>query len=273
MKNIGITMKYGLFVPGEAGAGETALLNVYGGLDQLMKGYAGLGVKSIELSAVSTKRPINEMISIVRKIMDAGFHVTLHGTTEDIPGKAHFDFFAPLYDEILKRQQEITVTLHAPGNRDKAILILADWCREGLARYPGLLFAEENQRVYLPEHGGHFRINEIPPTLPETSNVGICWDMGHYAYNVIKSGNPAGMLPAPETMNRIRHTHIHGILNMVTHFPLRDEPVTAYVKALMRQGYQGIYNLELVPGRFMAAFPDIRAEMDGSIMRLQEMMK
>lgn len=273
MNKIGITMRYGLFVSKAAGPGETAMLEAYGGVEMMMEAYARMGVASVELSAVHTHRPMDEMLAICKKIMDSGLHLTLHGTTENMPGKAHFDFFAPLYDEIFKRQQDLTVTLHAPNDLDLAVSILADWCKEGMDRYPQLLFVQENQRVRLPEHKEHFRINAIPPTLPKTENIGICWDMGHYAYNVIKAGLPAETLPASETVKLIRHTHIHGIENMDTHFPLRDEPVITYVKALKRQGYQGLYNLELVPGKFMEAYPDVKGETEGSILRLQEMLK
>lgn len=248
------------------------MLEAYGGVERLMEAYTRLGVESIELSAVHTHRPMDEMLAICKKIMDSGLHLTLHGTTENMSGKAHFDYFSPLYEEMLKRQKDVTVTLHAPISRDQAVSILGDWCREGLRRYPGLILLQENQRVRLPEHKEHFRIDQIPSTLPDTPNTGICWDMGHYAYNVIKAGLPAETLPLPDTMKLIRHTHIHGIFDMNTHFPLRDEPVTGYVQALKRQGYQGLYHLELVPDRFMQAFPDVKGEMEGSILRLKEMI-
>lgn len=270
MNHIGITMEYGLF--SDPHGADAALLDAYGGLEKLMERYLQLGISSVELSAVSTRRSMEEMRDICQKIMDAGFHLTLHGTTEKMTGKEHFDFFVPLYDDILKRQNEVTVTLHAPGDLNLAVSILADWCREGMQRYPQVLFVQENQRVHKPTHGEHFRINAIPATLPALDNIGICWDMGHYAFNVIKAGLPAETLPAPETMKLIRHTHIHGIVNMDTHYPVQGEPVTAYVQALKKQGYEGIYHLEVKPDKFMRVFPDIKGGMEGSILRLQEMI-
>lgn len=151
MNHIGITMEYGLL--SDPHGADAALLDVYGGLEKLMERYLQLGVSSVELSAVSTRRSMEEMRDICQEIMDAGFHLTLHGTTEKMTGKEHFDFFAPLYDDILKRQNEVTVTLHAPGDLNLAVSILADWCREGMQRYPQVLFVQENQRVHKPTHG------------------------------------------------------------------------------------------------------------------------
>lgn len=269
---IGITMRYGLFLSTPGTAGNAALLNAYGSVENIMLAYQKLGVQSIELSCLHTHLPIAEMIDICRRIQRTGLHLTLHGTTENISGAAHFDFFAPLYEEILRHQRHTSVTLHAPSDLSKAISIPRDWCQEGLKRFPSLLFVIENQRLRLPEHGEHFKINAIPPTLPETENVGICWDMGHYAYNILKDGLPIKTLPAPETLKRIRHTHIHGIENMDTHYPLQGDPVTTYVKALQNSDYSGIYNLEIVPDKFMKAKPDVKHEIEKSIILLKEML-
>ncbi len=273
MNLIGMTMKYGLFLPSADNAGNEAHLKAYGTVEHLMARYRELGVESIELSAVHTHMCLPEIRQICQRIMGAGLHLTLHGTLEDMPACEQLDFFSPLYEDIFRRQSDLSITLHAFSDLDRTIAVTADWCAEAEKRFPQLTYLIENQRVRLPGSAPHFKINAIPPTLPTTQNVGICWDMGHYAYNTIKDGFPAETVPAPDTLKRIRHTHIHGIHNMETHFPVADdEPVATYVNALRASGYEGIYNLELVPGRFMKDFPDVRGAIESSILRLKEMI-
>ena len=272
MNEIGMTMKYGLFTSWAHSPGEQALLDAWGGAEEIMAGYQRLGVSSIELSAVHTGQELAQTLDICRRILRAGLHLTLHGTTENISGKAHFAYYLPLYEEMLKYQPDIKVTLHSLADRTLAASIFRDWCEEAEKACPPLRFMIENQRVKQQDIP-HFRIDGIPPILPDAPNVGICWDMGHYAYNVLKKGMPGETLPAENALRRVEHTHIHSVVEMDTHYPLRGEPVNTYVQALRINNYQGLYNLEIVPDRFMRLFPDVRHEIEQSILDLKEMIR
>ena len=85
----------------------------------------------------------------------------------------------------------------------------------------------------------------------DRENVGICFDMGHYAWYTANFTDSPRTLPPQSFLSRVIHTHIHEYAEGTTHFPLEAwrEPISLYINAL-GQEYQGIYNVELEPGRF-----------------------
>lgn len=68
----------------------------------MMEDYACQGVSSIELSAVHTQQSYFQTRDIFRRVLCARLHLSLHGTAENISGEKHFQYFGPLYEEILR---------------------------------------------------------------------------------------------------------------------------------------------------------------------------
>lgn len=79
--------------------------------------------------------------------------------------------------------------------------------------------------------------------------VGICWDFGH-SYAQAEHGIHS-RIPPEDFLLRVKHTHIHDYKNDTTHIPLGNGglPYQDYIQRLVSKGFNGIYNLELNPGR------------------------
>jgi len=85
--------------------------------------------------------------------------------------------------------------------------------------------------------------NELLATVQDT-DWGICWDMGHYLLSSQRYGfNP---YPEKEFLNRVRHVHLHGVINGQDHQPA--SPQNNYLRrcmALLRNiRYSGNITLE-----------------------------
>ncbi len=82
-----------------------------------------------------------------------------------------------------------------------------------------------------------------------SDRVGICWDMGHFYSNSLHIQEPDVISKA--FLNKVIHTHIHGVSEQGTHAPLvapAGLPLEEYLSLL--DDYQGIYNLEFNFAKF-----------------------
>ena len=130
----------------------------------------------------------------------------------------------------------------------------------------------------LKPDAGHNRIARVAQNIrsaPEAAR-GVCWDMGHYAYNIVTLGLPAETCPVRDILGQVIHTHIHSLHHpeLDTHFPLQrtNEPVKSYLAALRAAGYQGIYNIELEPERYIRVMSP-RAGMEQTVSALKEWLE
>ncbi|MBO4368277.1 MAG: hypothetical protein J5859_06155, partial [Clostridia bacterium] len=208
---IGLTLKYPTLA-GEGKGPEQALIDSWGGLDAALALLYRMNVRSIEISFIFSKMPDPVTQDILRRLYDAGMQVSIHGALEDMTGEAYLERFDFLFRTIFDHQDKLSITLHGLTDLPATKRITGDWAQALLGTWPGITLAVESQRVRdesFPGEKEHFRINNIPATLPKSPNVGICWDMGHYAYNVVKSGLPIETVPSPEALSLVRHTHIH----------------------------------------------------------------
>ena len=271
---IGLTIKYKTLAGEGVGTPEGLLLDSYGGLEATLSALREQGVGSIEISAVYSRSPMPVTLEMIRRIYDAGLRVSLHGGLEDMTGEEYLRLFAPVFELVFSRQPSLSVTLHGLTDRAAQDRLTSDWAKAVLPVWPGLTFALENQRVRnetFPHEKDHFRIDALPAQLPKLSNMGICWDMGHYAYNVVQAGLPVETLPSAEALSLVRHTHIHCLKGLDTHHPILPHPISEYVGALKNAGYKGLYNIEVKPDKYHT-YLDVREGMEDSIRVLREVL-
>lgn len=269
---IGLTLKYGTLLTGAPGTPEGAFVDSYGGVDAALRALRDQHVDSIEISMVYTlKSPLSDTMRIISRIQGAGLRVSIHGAIEDLSADAFLIYYAPLFERIFSAQDSLPVTLHGLTDLQLTKRVTQDWSERMLTEWPGVTFAVENQRVRncrFEHEKDHFRINAIPETLPKLPNIGICWDMGHYAYNTVNLGLPVDTLPSPEALSLVRHTHIHSLKDMDTHHPIDSGAVRTYVRALGSIGYSGLYHIEVKPDKYIG-YMDVREGMESSIENLR----
>jgi sugar phosphate isomerase/epimerase len=139
--------------------------------------------------------------------------------------------------------------------------------------YPVIL-ALENQRSKGDQNSGtsYQGIAEMVAAVADPG-LGICWDMGHATANHLTEGQP--LMPYQEFLQETVHTHIHDLSRQgKTHWPLKENqvPVEDFVTALKKNGYRGLYNLELSFSRFRRE-KDREKSIFDSISRLSLMIK
>ena len=271
---IGLTLKYKTLAGNGAGTPEGLLTDSYGGLEAALYAFREQGVGSIEISFVDSHSSTPAVQEMIDRIYGAGMRVSFHGVLENMTGEEYLRWFTPIFNTVFAHQDSLNVTLHAFTDLPLTKRLLADWAERALPVFPGLTFALENQRVHnesFPHEKAHFRIDAIPAMLPASPNIGICWDMGHYAYNVLQAGMPVETLPGNEALLMIRHTHIHCLKELNTHHPIVRHPIEEYVGALKGVGYRGLYNIEVKPEKYIS-YLDVRKGMEDSIRNLRNIL-
>jgi sugar phosphate isomerase/epimerase len=220
------------------------------------------GVTSIELKlpAVTSAR---ELILFLETLNNFGFHYTFHAPVGmDYPGQ--FAEFSRQLREIAKiTEQEFGrssfFVLHGLSCAASTKPYLLNLTKEFLLRTQATL-AETNFEIILEvlresADNGKVRAGtsyaEILELLRhrELERVGICWDFGH-SFAQAEHGIHS-RIPPDEFLQRVKHTHVHDYKNETTHIPLGNGalPYQDYIQRLVRQGFAGIFNLELNPGR------------------------
>jgi sugar phosphate isomerase/epimerase len=105
-----------------------------------------------------------------------------------------------------------------------------------------------------------------------SEKIGFCWDFGHAYSNMLKNSIPLN--PPHDFINKVIHTHIHGVdKNDTTHCPLDETnlPLVDYIKPLIKASYNGIYNLEINPEQLPEANAvDIYVE---NVNRIKKILK
>lgn len=255
------------------------------------------GVRSIELRAVSPTEPPENVLKVASLLWDHGFCVTVHGKCKTVEG-AIDDVFAPLEGMLAHmRQSELVVTLH-PIDGDNAAMLtaLSDHISEN--NYPVRIALENNRKMPDKSDGDCLALVLDAVTRANRENVGICFDMGHYAWYTENFTDSPNTLPPAEFFSRVIHTHIHAYEEGDTHFPVSEwrEPFSLYIEKLAYK-YYGIYNLELSPERFAhrmgategylrsadvlkenypynaALYDEVRADYDGCFARALDVFK
>ena len=217
------------------------------------------GVGSIELRTVPIGGDPTEVLRVADLLWEYGFSVTVHANAKSAEGIVT-EVLQPI-SAILKhlRQRELIVTVH-PIVGDNAAMLRTLSDEAAKAKYP-VRFALENQRL-LPDksEGDSLALVLDAVRTVDRDNVGICFDMGHYAWYAERYAASPSALPPKGFLSRVIHTHIHACAEGTTHFPLDGwgDPLGAYLKAL-DHGYFGVYNLELSPKRYAHRYDPIEA--------------
>ena len=208
------------------------------------------GVRSIEVRMVPLGASADEVLRIAELLWNYGFNITVHGTVKS-EKDAVAEVLEPL-TEVLRhmKQTKLNVTVHPIVGDNAAMLInLSDYIIKH--NYPVQIALENERKMPDKTEGDSLSLVLDAVTRVNRENVGICFDMGHYAWyadQVLK--NPSAR-PPKEFLSRVIHTHIHAYTEGTTHYPIAEwrEPLASYIHELDFE-YYGVYNLELSPQRF-----------------------
>jgi sugar phosphate isomerase/epimerase len=230
-----------------------------------------MDVESIELRAVRDDTDPDLVLRIVQECRSLGFQVTIHGTMRSLDDWERF--FDPYHSLISSSLQErYIITVHSLSDKDKTIQTLKSLSLYADKNTPTLYFALENNRVKMPPNPGqHCSLVSEMIKMIDHPRVGGCWDFGHFYFNITNAFEGTGQYPPEDFLKSVVHTHIHGVTNNTTHFPLYEEnlPLKSYCQVLADMGYRGVYNLELDFPRFHQQYDSLMALRD-SIRVLQK---
>lgn len=218
--------------------------------DGLLAALFARGVRSIELRTVSPSADPADVLRVAKRLWEQGFQITLHvhcRTQES----AVSDVFAPLSCLLAHlRQRELMLTLH-PIRGDNAAMLVALSDHILSQGYPVRIALENNRRLPDKSDGDSAALVLDAVTRAARENVGICFDMGHYAWYAATQRGDHELLPPRAFLSRVIHTHIHAFCEGTTHYPLDGwkKTLSLYLDALDYK-YYGVYNIELSPERF-----------------------
>ncbi len=208
------------------------------------------GARSIELRTVSFDACPEDIRRVAEILWDHGFEITVHSKCRTVQSAVD-DVFAPLslvLDDMLQR--ELIVTVHpVVGDNAEMVTALSDHIISN--KYPVKIALENNRRMPDGKDGNSAELVLDAVKCADRKNVGICFDMGHWAWYTENFTDSPNKLPPKEFLSRTIHTHIHAYSESVTHFPLDTwrAPFSIYIMALGFK-YTGVYNIELEPERF-----------------------
>lgn len=218
--------------------------------DSLLPKLWDRGVRSVELRAVRHTEEPENVLRAADMLWDYGFQVSVHSVCKSVQSATE-DVFGPLSLMLAHmRQPKLTVTVHPiVGDNAEMLIRLSDYITEH--RYPVRIALENNRKMPDKTDGNSLALVLDAVERVDRENVGICFDMGHFAWYATNFTDSPMTLPPQSFLSRVIHTHIHEYAEGTTHFPLEEwrEPISLYINALGRE-YQGIYNVELEPQRF-----------------------
>ncbi|WP_248924652.1 sugar phosphate isomerase/epimerase family protein [Paenibacillus hamazuiensis] len=271
---LGFSIQAPVFLGKPSRSGTNDLIANYENAGQFLQALKVSGIGSIEVRILPRGADPQSYQEMIDLIWSMGLRLTIHGhVAGEHPGTRFIETY-PSMAHILKHfhkyQDRLTMTLHAfdakTGSEEelhrKTVKLLREWTAMVDAEELPLRFAVENNRKKAGKVDPGDSIRGVVRMVEEIDHpaVGICFDMGHYYSNLLSE---KGLKHAPDRhfdelpeagfLEKVFHTHIHGIGESGTHNPLTEErslPLELYVDALHKAGYQGIYNLELTLDKF-----------------------
>ena len=228
------------------------------------------GVGSIELRTVRPHHEPQVALQAAKLVWEYGFQITVHGSVA-AQDSAVADVFAPLEALLPVLQQEsLNITIHPiAGDNAAMLLALSDHILEH--DLPVTISLENNRLLPDKTQGDSTQLVLEAVKAADRKNVGICFDMGHFAYYV-KKNHPETpeLLPDADFWKYVTHTHIHAMNDLRTHFPLDgyELPLDRYLNKLSL-GYFGVYNLELDFPRILPQWEPLPA-LQNSVPYLQQ---
>lgn len=241
-----------------------------GDIVPLLKKLKLWGVDSIELRTVRPRHTPDSVREAMEFLWENGFLVTVHGSFTAAETAVE-EVFAPLKKCLSDlRQDHLNITVHPIAeNTDKALISLSEYISE--MSYPVTISLENNRLLPTKEQGDSTAFVTSVVEEVNNENVGICFDMGHYSYYVKKNlSHGTSLCPSDAFYNRVIHTHIHGLKELRTHYPLglHELPLEFYLQGLF-ENYKGVYNIELDFPRFEGEY-GIEEALESSVLFLKE---
>lgn len=277
MERIGISISTNIILNEPKVEAEERIIKEYGSTGNLFASLRNAGVTSIEIlnARDSLQNCDSDTLAAVRMIHNAGFEVTIHIEFDGTTGKEYAARMRKILLEAVNGQGKTAFTVHPVESFERTAELYADWSKVFTELDERCMLTLENMRYKKVPGTEYVRLNSVyDAVLPVKGQ--LTWDMGHYTYNVLTSDLSIETLPEAEYLALMKHTHIHGIIypKLTTHFPLTTENkhIELYVKALKNSGYQGVYNLELGPERWLDRYSP-RESFENSIAYLREMLK
>lgn len=236
---------------------ETVLLEKNGGIDGLLAMCKRAGAESVEMHSIFPGTSPKTVEDCMRPILNAGMRASVHGVlTEQEPEEQ----LAQLETVWRRNKGRTVLNIHVVEGR-------GDMTDEKLTyeRLPLLLeyiqknrlpvdVALENNRLHAGQtfYSDTEGIAEIGRRIGSYDGFGFCFDMGHHCSDFQRFPERTKEYPPEDFLSRVIHTHIHGVVNKDTHFPLNAEnlPLKEYLTLLRKYRYPGIYNVELDPRKF-----------------------
>lgn len=232
------------------------------------------GVQSIEVRILPRHAEAASYQDLIQTIWNMGLKLTVHGhVAGNFSGHGFVEHY-PSMQYVLKHfhkyQSGITMAIHAfdakTGSEQelhqKTVELFRSWSSIVQAEQLPIRFAIENNRKKAIKVDPGDSIAGVIRMVDEIDSdyVGITWDMGHFYSNLLDVHGLRTLpefhleeLPPAAFLERVYHTHIHGMGETGTHNPLaaiRSLPLEQYVSALQQHRYEGAYNLELTMNKF-----------------------
>jgi sugar phosphate isomerase/epimerase len=262
---------------GQLGVGGTTWREAFGPADACLDELRRAGVGSVELRSVWPEAGGARVLRATQRSWDAGLEVTVHGRLpgpdmEETWGEV-YPSLGPFVEALARRGGESVITLHCYSAHEGSVQDLAERTVRSLRKLLNILAREAVPlRVALENNHVGARVdpaltyNGVSDMIEraDSPRIGACWDFGHGYMNVQHGVDEC--LPGTTFLQRVIHTHVHD-LGPRTHCPLTHGvvPLELYLDALLDQGYEGVFNLELSPERFAGP---VRELVQASIDRL-----
>ena len=138
------------------------------------------GVRSIEMRAMPAGGNSADVLRIANRLWDYGFNITVHASARTAENAVE-EVLAPLTDMLASLQQkELIVTVHPINGDNTAMLVsLSDFI--AAHAYPVRIALENERRPPDKAEGDSLALVVDAVGTVNRENVGICFDMGHYA--------------------------------------------------------------------------------------------
>ena len=263
----GCTVNIGVFSEYRVGD-ALELYNAFGSVEEVFA-FLGANVDSVELHTVRDDTDLEQLEKAVLTCREYGLSCTYHGSLKTYTTPENF--FAP-YEYLLKKglADNFTITLHPQDQYEYIVEVLKALCDyAGMKQIPVMLCLE-NQRIQKDRmaEGICQNVADIVSCV-NSAYLNVCFDFGHRKSNAEKYGDDADVVPE-DFYRRTAHTHIHSWYEGTTHYPIHVGKVQLETNllALFRNGYDGVLNLELCPGRFCGTF-DVKEGFCNSVSVLK----
>lgn len=263
---LGVSLTPGMLCGKPSDAVDQRMLSEYGGIGAMLQALFRLDVGCIEIHGIGPDLDADTVSRAAHTILAAGFGVSIHGVLVQQHAEGYITRHADAYRCILREQGDTPFVIHSlPDSMQTAQALHA--LKNALQPYPGLHLALENERVRRPACA-HYRLSNVVRQAARLE-IGVTWDMGHYAYNVGDIPGKQCTVPLLDQLRAVTHTHVHCLdAQMNPHQVLKPSPAGDYVAALKQVGYSGLYTLEM----FSSAFPgdhSPREDLEQSICLLK----